>query len=160
MSAGAKVFIYTSAALKVMFYYVGLWCSEVDVSSMAVEVTEYWLDGSTFCCCVTDGSRGTVWQNGIWHRRMDEAEVWNWIPQCGGEKMTPTDIHWHLRNTDADQTVDVSTVRRWWFKCRMQTLVHHQKKCIASDGDYREKECLVAENLLFRVVVLCSLYLL
>ena len=29
------------------------------------------------------------------------------------EKTAPTDIHQHLQNTYADQTVDVSTVRQW-----------------------------------------------
>jgi len=29
------------------------------------------------------------------------------------EKITPTNIHWHLLNVDGDQTVDVSTVRQW-----------------------------------------------
>jgi len=27
--------------------------------------------------------------------------------------MVPTDVHHHLLNVDGDQTVDVSTVRRW-----------------------------------------------
>jgi len=31
------------------------------------------------------------------------------------EEITPTDIHWGLLNTYGDQTVDVSTVRRWVF---------------------------------------------
>jgi len=31
---------------------------------------------------VTDGSRGAVWQNSIWHRSVDEAKVCHWIPLC------------------------------------------------------------------------------
>ena len=29
------------------------------------------------------------------------------------EKITLTDIHWHLLNVSGDQTVDVSIVRQW-----------------------------------------------
>ena len=39
--------------------------------------------------------------------------------------------------------------------CSVQVLVHHWQKCIANGGDY-----FVAENLLYQIVLLCSLYLL
>ena len=42
----------------------------------------------------------------------------------------------------------------------MQALVHHWQKCIANDGDYVEKSWFVAENILYQMVLLCSLYLL
>ena len=35
----------------------------------------------------------------------------------------------------------------------MQALVHCWRKCIANGGDYLEKECFVAKNLLFVSVV-------
>ena len=35
------------------------------------------------CCCVTDGSRGAVWQNGVWHESADETKVYHWISPCG-----------------------------------------------------------------------------
>jgi len=44
----------------------------------------------TFCCCVTDGSKVTVWRNGIWHGSTHEAKVWNWIPVC-----RENGTHWH-----------------------------------------------------------------
>jgi len=34
----------------------------------------------TFCCCETDGSRGAVWQNGVWYGSAYVAEVCHWIP--------------------------------------------------------------------------------
>jgi len=40
-----------------------------------------------FCCCAT---KGTIWQNGVWHHSTNEAKMWNWIP--------PWDkncTHWH-----------------------------------------------------------------
>jgi len=36
--------------------------SEADVGGMAVEAEPFHQYPITFCCCVTDGSRGTVWQ--------------------------------------------------------------------------------------------------
>ena len=33
-------------------------------------------------CCVTDGSRGAVWQIGVWHRSVYGAKVCHWIPPC------------------------------------------------------------------------------
>ena len=80
--------------------------SEEDVGGMAVEAEPSHQYPITCCCCVTDGSRGAVWQNGVWHRSMDEAKV------CHVEKMAPIDIHWHLLNVDGDKPVDVSTVRQ------------------------------------------------
>ena len=40
-------------------------------------------------------------------------------------------------------------------KSSMQAIVHHWLKCTASGGD-----CVVAENLLYQIVSLCSLHLL
>ena len=63
----------------------------------------------TFCCRVTDGSKGAVWQNGIWHGSAYKSKVCCWIPPCG--KSCNTDIHWCLLNIYGDQTVELSTVR-------------------------------------------------
>jgi len=56
--------------------------SEVDVGSMAAEVEPSWQYSITCCCCVTDGSRGVIWQNGILDGSAYEAKVRNWIPPC------------------------------------------------------------------------------
>ena len=66
--------------------------SEVDVGSMAVEVEPYHQYSITFCCCASDGSRGAVWQNGVWHGSAYEAEVCHWIPPSW-KNIAPTDIH-------------------------------------------------------------------
>ena len=63
----------------------------------------------TCCCRVTDGSRGAVWWNGIWHGSAYEAQVWNWIPPC--RKIASVDIHWCLLNVYRNQSVDIGTVR-------------------------------------------------
>ena len=56
--------------------------SEADVGEMSVEADHSWKYSITFCCRVTDGSRGLVWQNGTWHESAHEAKVCNWIPPC------------------------------------------------------------------------------
>ena len=38
----------------------------------------------------------------------------------------------------------------------MKALIHHWRNCIADGGDYVEKWCFVAENLLYQIVLLYS----
>jgi len=103
---------YMRAALKVMSPI--LWfrpmMSEADVGGMAVEAELSHQYSITFCCHVTDGSRGEVWQNQFWHGSECETKVWNWTP-C--EKMTSTDAHQYSLNVYEDQRVDVSTGKCW-----------------------------------------------
>lgn len=42
----------------------------------------------------------------------------------------------------------------------MQALVHCWTKCTASGGNYVEKQHLVAENLVYQIMLSCCLYLL
>ena len=84
--------------------------SEVEVD-MVVEVEPSHPHSITGCYCVTDGSRGAVWQIGVWHRTAYRAKVWHWISPC---RKNSTLWHCqHLLNVYGDQTVDVSTVRLW-----------------------------------------------
>ena len=63
------------------------WAAPVD--GTAVEAEPFHKFSITFFCHVTDGSRGAVWQNGVWHGSADmEAKGWNWIPQWG-KKLYP-----------------------------------------------------------------------
>ena len=57
--------------------------SEAVVGGIAVEVEAFHQYSITFCCHVTDGNRGAVWQNSVWHGSAYEVKVWKWIPQCG-----------------------------------------------------------------------------
>ena len=59
--------------------------------------------------------------------------------------------------------------QQWWWVIStgidfdehcLQGLAHHWQKCIAHGSDYVEKQCFIAENLLYQIVSLCSLYLL
>ena len=64
--------------------------SEADGSGMAVEAEPPHQYSVTFCSRVTDGSRGAVWQNSVWHGNAYEEKVWNWMPPC-----KENGSHWH-----------------------------------------------------------------
>lgn len=72
--------------------------SEADVSAMAVEVEvshQYFI---TCLCHGTGGSKGAVWQNGIWHESAHEAKVCHLFHSLWKNKMAPIDIHRLLWN--------------------------------------------------------------
>jgi len=54
-------------AQKVMPLILLFWSatSEADISGMAVGVEPSWQHSITFCCPVTDGSKGALRQNGV-----------------------------------------------------------------------------------------------
>jgi hypothetical protein len=61
----------------------------------------------------------------------------------------------------------ITAVRKWvvsagtdFYKRSTRALVHHWRKCMASGGDYVQRWCFVADNLLYPTVLLCILYLL
>ena len=78
---------------------------EVYVGGMAVEVEPSHWCFITFCCHVTDGSKGAVWQSGIWHGSAYETEACHWIPPCGKKwhPLTFINAHWMFMET------------KWWM---------------------------------------------
>ena len=128
--------------------------SEVAVGGMAVDVESSHQYSLTFCCCVTDGNRGAVWQNDVWHGSAGQAKVWCWIPPYGKDS-----THWHSSmlaecfwrsNSECEHSEAVGgAFQQWWgwvtstgadfYKYGMQALVHHWRKCIACYGHYAEK---------------------
>ena len=149
---------FLRAALKVMPPILFFWptTSEADVGGMAVEVEPSHQYSITFCCCVTDGSRGAVWQNGVWHGSAYEAKVCHWIPPC-----RKNGTHWHSLmlaehlwrpNSGCEHSEVVGGAFQQWWQQQwvtstgagfdehgMQALVHCWWKCIANGGDYVEK---------------------
>jgi len=114
--------------------------SEVGVGGVAVEVESSHQCSVPCCCHVTDGSRGAVWHNSVWHgvpplhlQITEVAGICNYLskPEISVpvvevclkqrcvieflhvEKMAATGIHWCLLNVSEDQAVAVSTVRQW-----------------------------------------------
>ena len=128
--------------------------SEADDAGMAAEVEPSHQYPITSCCCycVTDGSRGAVWQNGVWCGNADKAKVCRWIPQCGKHS-----THWHSStldeciwrlNSGCEHSEAVSDAFQQWrqqqwltsagagfYECSMQALVHRWWKCTVNSGD-------------------------
>ena len=79
---------FTRAALKVMSPIFLYWptISEENVGGTAAEAECSHQYSITFCCHMTDGSRGAVW-----HGSAEEARVCNWILPRGKKNGT----HWH-----------------------------------------------------------------
>ena len=116
LASGTFFFVKMKAALlEVMPPTLWRWptMSEADVGGMAEEAESSHQCSITFCCRVTDSSRGTVWQNRVWYGSAYEAKGCSWILPCG-----INGTHWHLSMLACvmfmgmvmETTVDVSTV--------------------------------------------------
>jgi len=106
----ASVHVWTASKVMPFILFCWITASRACVGGMAVKLEpshQYPIP----CCCVTDGSRGAVWQNGIRHGSVNEVKGWHWILHV--EKIAPTDIHRHLLEVSGEQPVDVSRVRQW-----------------------------------------------
>ena len=124
----------------------------------------------TFCSHETDGSRGSDWQNSVWHGSTYGAKICHWIPPCGKNctqchLLTLTECLWRP-NSGCEHSEAVGDVfQPWWlrvtsagadiYECSMQVPVHLWWKCIANGG---EKQCFVAENLFYQIVLLCCCF--
>ena len=63
------------------------WCYAVNTESFHQYSAES-------CCWATDGSRGTVWQNGVSHKRASSKDKFLNVRK----KTALVDIHWYLLN--------------------------------------------------------------
>ena len=70
--------------------------SEADVGHMVVEVEPSCQYSPAFCCCGTDGSKGAIWQNDIWHGSAWSKDVLlkKW------QSLTFTDDYWTSMETE------------------------------------------------------------
>ena len=143
--------------------------SEEDIGGMAAEVAPSHQYSITFCCHKTDGSRGTVWQNGIWYGTACGAKVCHWFPPCTKQTNKQTNrkkkkpCNPLIFINYGDQPVNVSTIR-WWVvyfnsgnSHSGSNLIHCWWKCIANGGDRVEICSFVADNLLHQIMLLSSL---
>ena len=118
-------------------------------SSTAVEVELSHQYPITCCCCVTDGSRGAIWQNGFWLGSVDRAKVCHWIPPCRKKCNPLTFISAFWKFLETKQWVRAEWGGGWCvsalatatdcYKHGIQALVHHWWKCIANGDDCVEK---------------------
>ena len=124
------------AAPKVMPPILLFWSmmSEANDSEMAVEVEPSCQYCVTFCCCVTDGSRGAVWQNDVWHGSANEAKVCHWNPSCGNNG-----THWHssmlgehlwIPNSNCEHSDAVGgAFQQWWQQHESQAVFQMAVHC-------------------------------
>jgi len=135
----------------------------------------------TFCCHVTEGSRGAVWQNGVCHRSVWtrgvslNSSMWKkWYP------LTFINACWTLTETkqclcEHSEVVVGGAFQQWWqwherqamFWSAMSISTGAAHRFFFITGENTSlmvvpmlKNCFVAENLLLQTVLLCSLYLL
>jgi len=139
---------------------------EVDVGGMAVEVEPSRHCFVTHCCCVTDGSRRALWQNGIGHGRVDEAKGCHWIPPY--RKKNGTRYHsmtfaarlWRA-NSNGDSDVKDKACSRWlcrFSRARYARLLFIAgKKHTANSDAYVENKYFAAANLLYEAMPLRSI---
>ena len=145
-------------ALKVMSS-ISLCCptkSESDIGDMAVDNEPSHQYPITFYCLVTNSSRGTVWQNDIWHGSTYEAKVCNWIAPC-----RKNSTHWYSpmlaeclwrTNSRRYHSNSVGSAFQQWqqrqwvtstgtdfYWCSIQVLLHLFQKIIAKGGSYVKK---------------------
>ena len=132
---------------------------------MAVETEPSHRYSTTICCCATVGSRGTVWQNGVWHGSVYKPEVCNWIPSCKKNcshwhSLTLAEHSWGQNSGCVYSEVVGGAFQQWqqqqqvnstgtdFYKHSIQALAHHSWKYTVNGDDYAEKQCSVADNLL------------
>ena len=130
----------TRAAPKVTSLILLCWppMSEADAGGMAMEVEPSHQYSVTFCCGVTDGSRGEVWPNSVdTEVHVEQRYVTEFFHL---EKITPTDIYPHLLNIYRDQTVDVSIERTWVMGFSSDDSDMKDKPCSGCPGRFTQMQ--------------------
>jgi len=93
--------------------------SKVCIGGVAVEAEPFHQYSIAFCCCVTDGSREAVWQNGIWHGSAYQALVCHWIPLCRNNCIRWCSLtlaeHWWRPNSGCEHSEMMGgEFQQWW----------------------------------------------
>jgi len=98
--------------------------SKLFVGSMAVEIEPSCQYSIMFCCGATDGSKGAVWQNGIWHISADEAKVWNWLPPCRRNgtqhSLMLAECLWRPNSECEHHEMEGGVFQQWWQETERQ----------------------------------------
>jgi len=135
-----------------------------------------WAEGSNF----QSGQRRTFllqYNNTRPHASLKTVEHtaslgWTVLPHS--PHLVPSDFHLCGLKKDGlrgqpfpSSNAAITAMKQWitstgtdFYKRGMQALVHHWQKHTANGGDYTEKQCFVAENLLDQIALLDSSYLL
>jgi len=121
--------LYTRAALKVMPPILLYWptMSEASVGGGTVGVEPFHQHSITFCCCAADGSRGAVWQNGVWHGSDYETKVCQWIPLSGKNcthwySLKLAGCLWRQKSGCEYSEVVCGAFQQWWQQCERHAM--------------------------------------
>ena len=147
--------------------------SEAGVGGMAVGIETSHKYSIKCYCCITDGHRGSVWYDGVWHGSVFEVKVCHWIPPWGKNcpywhSLTLGECLWRWNNGCKNSEVAGGAFQQWqqqervistgadFYKRSLRALLHCWWKCIANGGEYVDR-LFWAENLLYQIVLLYSL---
>ena len=124
--------MYKRAALKVLPPILSClpMTSEVDVGGMAVEIETSYRYSVIFSCCMTNDSRGAVWQNSTWHRSVYELKLYRWTPLWEKKwlPLTLINAYWILMETK--QWVWAQWGSGWCISAVVTATVVHLCWCI------------------------------
>ena len=107
--------------------------SEADGGGMAGDIEPSHQYPITCCCHVTGGSRGAVWQSGVWHGSAYEAKVCHWIPPWGTNgtywhSLTLAECFWRPSSGCEHTEVIGGAFQQWQERCQkqatFQTVMH------------------------------------
>lgn len=98
-----------------------LMTSEADVGIMVVEAEPSWQYCITFCCCQTNGNRGTFWHKGIWHGSV----VYHLISLCGKNgnhwhSLILAKLLWRPNSGYKHSEAMGGGFQQWWQQCQWQ----------------------------------------
>ena len=99
--------------------------SEANVHVRTVEVVASHQYSVRCRCCVTDGSRGAVCQNGLWHGSDYGAKVCHWLPSCGKNgtqwhSLMHAEHLWRPNNGCQHWEMVGGIFQQWWQRCERQ----------------------------------------
>ena len=91
----------------------------------------------TCCCCVTEGSRGAVWPNGVWRGSAYGTKVCRWIPpwrQNGipWHLLMLAECLWRLKHGFEHSRVVDGVFQQWQQQCERQATFRTAMQIVTS----------------------------
>ena len=132
------------------FHFVAVWQMAAEGhSNKTASGMEVWMRQRSISEFLYAEKNDTHWHSLMMVESLWRQKHWMWAQwRVGGVFQQWQEWQW-VTSTGAD-----------FYEGGMQTFAHRWQQCLPNRGDYVEKQCFVAENLLYPIVFLCSLYLL
>ena len=119
--------------------------SEADVGGLAVQYESPYQYSITCCSHATGGSRGAIWQNGIWHESLYDAKVWKNCTHCHSLTFIeclwkPNSVYQHseVHFSYGDSNVKDKSHSRWLHSCHTLKRRVCWSAHLSKSVDYRE----------------------